>query len=172
MDESEKALVATIKDEGDKTSTSAIKMDKSKRTILEMESIQQLIDTVLKLSTALLLLPIVFLKFVAEVGPKAHPDALRSVYEVGWGTKCGIFLPLGLSIITGLLTKFLIIRHIRREYGDVEGTLAHPISRTIHITTFITGLLCIVGMGFLIYLFFSFPIEIPEAFRIGRSKIS
>ena len=41
------------------------------------ESVQHLTDSILKLSTALLIVPVAFLKFIAEIGSLSNQEALR-----------------------------------------------------------------------------------------------
>ena len=131
------------------------------------DSALNLTDSIIKLSTALLLIPMVFLKFVAELGPKAHPEALQGFYPVSNYLKLGIFVPLGLSILTGLVTKYAIVHKLSQEAIMSGGKLA----RSIMILVSISGVFFVVGMTFLVYLFFQFPIEIPEPFRFDRTPL-
>ena len=131
------------------------------------ESIQNLTDSIIKLSTALLVVPMVFLKFVSEVGPKAHPDALQGLYPVSNWLKLGIFVPLGLSILLGLLSKYTLLAKLRQEMTSTDGQS----SRSIMAILWCSGIFFIVGLSFLICLFFKFPIEISEPFRIGRTPL-
>lgn len=131
------------------------------------DSVSNLTDSIIKLSTASLLVPMVFLKFVAELGPKAHPETLQGFYPVSNFLKLGIFVPLGLSILTGLITKYTIVHKLTQEAIMSGGRLARPIT----IMMWITGMLFVVGITFLVYLFLQFPIEIPEPFRLDRTRL-
>lgn len=131
------------------------------------DSVMHLTDSIIKLSTALLLVPMVFLQFVAEIVPKAHPEALQGVYYVSNCLKSGIFVPLGLSILTGLLTKYAIAHKL----NQAAIMSCKKSARLIMIFAWISGGFFVIGMFFLIYLFFQFPIEIPEPLRLGRTRL-
>jgi hypothetical protein len=131
------------------------------------DAVQRLTDTIIKLSTALLVVPIVFLRFVAEVGSNAHPDALHGVYPISNYLKAGIFVPFGLSILMGVLTKYIIVHKLSQQTVIRGGKLA----LSIVVPAWLSGLLFIVGTMFLVYLLFQFPIEVPEPFRLGRTPL-
>ena len=132
-----------------------------------VDSIHNLTDSVTKLSTVLLIVPMVFLKFVAEVGPKAHPEALQGVYLVSSWLKSFIFFPLTLSIILGLFTKCILVKKLGNE------SLHQDTCPGIWITRMIWGssISFAIGMIALVYLFFEFPIEIPEPFQTDRTTL-
>ncbi|MHB1230785.1 MAG: hypothetical protein ACYCY3_10815 [Halothiobacillus sp.] len=127
----------------------------------------RLIDTVIKLSTALLVVPAAFLKFVSEIGPKAHPDAVIGVHLIGNLLKLGILVPFGLSIGAGLLAHYAVVSAV------CDGTLTQgtKLPRGIKCWIRASGVFFIIGILFLIYLFFQFPIEILEPFQLGSSRL-
>ena len=131
------------------------------------DSIQQFTDSILKWSAALLIVPVVFLRFVAEVGPSSHPDALLGVYPVESVLKIGIFGSLGLSITLGLLVKCLLIHQLNA--GSLECCGSVP--RKMVFLIWASGIGFLVGLLFLMYLFYQFPIDIPEPFRLDRSHL-
>lgn len=131
------------------------------------ESVQQLTDSILKLSTALLIVPVIFLRFVAEIGPRTNPEALIGVYPVGNLLKTGIFLPLGMSIILGFLAKYYLMHKLN---ADLVGS-GRPLPKSIVVSVWGSGACLLIGLLFLIVLFYQFPLEIPEPFRLNRSHL-
>jgi len=131
------------------------------------ESIQHLTDTIIKLSAALLVLPITLLKFVSEMGQKAHPDALGAVVPISKSLQFGLFVPFALSVAAALITHYAVIRALCKDTLLTNGKLNPCIAR---LTT-VSALLLVLGVCFLTYLFLGFPIEVPGPFRIGISQI-
>lgn len=127
----------------------------------------RLTDTLIKLSTALLVVPVAFLKFVSDMGPKTHPDALMGIHLIGFWQKFWILVPLGCSIGLGLVAHYFVVRAV------CEGTLTQGAKLPRHISTLIwvSGIAFVIGTIFLSYLFFQFPIEILEPFRLGSSRL-
>ena len=131
------------------------------------ESVQHLTDSILKLSTALLIVPIVFLRFVAEIVPVTHPEAMQGVSPIGFLLKTGIFVPFGLSILFGLFAKFQITHKLN---SDSLGP-GKPLPKLLIVPAWLSGVCFVFGLVSLILLFYKFPIEIPEPFTLGRSLL-
>ena len=131
------------------------------------DSVLHLIDIIIKLSTALLVVPIAFLKLVSEMGPRTHPDALQGVHLISNFLKLGIFIPFGLSIVVGLITHYVVMCAVCEDTLIKDAKLPQH----IRVLTLITGILFIIGTFFLTSLFFQFPIEVLEPFRIGSSSL-
>jgi hypothetical protein len=140
-------------------------MQADDKTVADL--VLRLTDTLIKLSTALLVVPIAFLKFVSDMGQKAHPDALLGTHLVEFWLKLWIFLPLGTSIGLGLVAHYCVVRAV------CNGTLTQGAKLPLHISTLIwvSGIAFVIGTIFLSYLFFQFPIEILEPFRLGSSRL-
>ena len=132
-----------------------------------MDSVLRLTDTIIKLSTALLVVPMAFLKFVSEIGPKAHPDAVQGVHLVSNFLKLGIFVPFGLSIVAGLITHYVVMSAV------CEDTLIQnsKLPKSILVLVWVSGGMFIIGTFSLTCLFFQFPIEVLEPFRLGSSGL-
>lgn len=131
------------------------------------DSILRLTDTTIKLSTALLVVPITFLKFVSEQGPIAHPDALFGIHLISSCLKLGIFISFGISIVLGLFTQHAVANTLSR----IVVTPDAKFPKYIFWVTQASGTFFVIGTIFLMYLFFQFPIEIPEPFRIGFTPL-
>ncbi len=131
------------------------------------DSVLHVTDTIIKLSTALLVVPMAFLNFISEMGLKAHPDALQELHPVGNFLKLGIFVPFGLSIVVGLITHYIVIHALCEDSLMPDSKLPRRIERL----TWTSGFLFVIGTFFLTYLVFQFPIEIPEPFRLGSSRL-
>ncbi len=141
-------------------------MADTKKTI--GDSALHLADIIIKLSTALLAVPVPFLVFVSEMGLKAHPDALLGLHPVSDCLKLAIVLPLGLSIVVGLITHYVVMKALREDISISSGRWP----RLIMVLAATMGILFVIGGAALTYLIFQFPIEIPEPFRPDSSPLS
>jgi hypothetical protein len=72
-----------------------------------------------------------------------------------------------LSVVIGLFTKWLLIHQIIVAQEETIQEIPPKIKWAIRLM----GALFIIGMGFLVLLFFISPIEIAEPFRLGRSRL-
>lgn len=140
-------------------------MQADEKTVADL--VLRLTDSLIKLSTGLLIVPIAFLKFVSDMGPKAHPNALMGTHLIGVCLKLCIFIPLGASIGLGLIAHYCVVRAV------CDGTLTQgtQLPRPISILICFSGLAFIVGTIALGFLFFQFPIEILEPAHLGNSRL-